>query len=65
MTTIQTQRPSTGGPAPARPRVAPLLGPGFVAAIAYIDPGNVATNLTAGATAPNQPRLPRQGGRSK
>ncbi|WP_269304052.1 Nramp family divalent metal transporter [Aeromicrobium sp. HA] len=26
-----------------------LLGPAFVAAIAYVDPGNVATNLTAGA----------------
>ncbi|MDG4826901.1 Nramp family divalent metal transporter [Asanoa sp. WMMD1127] len=31
-------------------RVVPLVGPAFVAAIAYIDPGNVATNLTAGAT---------------
>jgi manganese transport protein len=27
-----------------------VMGPAFVAAIAYIDPGNVATNLTAGAT---------------
>src|SRR5258708_35462862 len=27
-----------------------MLGPAFVAAIAYIDPGNIATNLTAGAT---------------
>lgn len=38
---------------PARPggsRAAPILGPAFVAAIAYVDPGNVATNLTAGAT---------------
>ncbi|MFC3761951.1 Nramp family divalent metal transporter [Tenggerimyces flavus] len=26
-----------------------LLGPAFVAAIAYVDPGNVATNVTAGA----------------
>jgi manganese transport protein len=26
-----------------------LLGPAFVAAIAYVDPGNVATNLSAGA----------------
>lgn len=26
-----------------------LLGPGFVAAIAYVDPGNVATNTEAGA----------------
>lgn len=27
-----------------------LLGPAFVAAIAYVDPGNVATNITAGAS---------------
>src|SRR6476661_6041720 len=26
-----------------------LLGPAFVAAVAYVDPGNVATNLQAGA----------------
>lgn len=26
-----------------------LLGPAFVAAVAYVDPGNVATNLSAGA----------------
>src|ERR1700679_4217313 len=26
-----------------------LLGPAFVAAIAYVDPGNVATNISAGA----------------
>ncbi len=26
-----------------------ILGPGFVAAIAYVDPGNVATNVSAGA----------------
>lgn len=32
-----------------RGRVLPLLGPAFVAAIAYVDPGNVAANLTAGA----------------
>lgn len=32
----------------ARPPIA-LLGPAFVAAIAYADPGNVAANLTAGA----------------
>lgn len=30
-------------------RVPMLLGPAFVAAIAYVDPGNVAANLTAGA----------------
>jgi manganese transport protein len=30
------------------PRVA-LLGPAFIAAVAYVDPGNVATNVTAGS----------------
>lgn len=37
---------------PAAARVAAggrLLGPAFVAAIAYVDPGNVATNITGGA----------------
>ncbi len=38
---------SSGVLTPAR-RVA-LLGPAFVAAVAYVDPGNVATNVTAGA----------------
>lgn len=33
----------------ARPRPWTLMGPAFVAAIAYVDPGNVAANLTAGA----------------
>ncbi|MDR6973067.1 Nramp family divalent metal transporter [Leifsonia shinshuensis] len=36
-------RPAVGA------RVLLLLGPAFVAAIAYVDPGNVAANLTAGA----------------
>ncbi len=27
----------------------PLLGPAFVAAVAYVDPGNFATNISAGA----------------
>lgn len=30
-------------------RIIHLLGPAFVAAVAYVDPGNVAANLTAGA----------------
>jgi manganese transport protein len=30
--------------------IAALLGPAFVAAVAYVDPGNFATNFTAGAT---------------
>lgn len=34
----------------ARPlRGLSLLGPAFVAAIAYVDPGNVASNVSAGA----------------
>jgi manganese transport protein len=32
-----------------RPRKLAMLGPAFVAAVAYIDPGNFATNITAGA----------------
>ncbi|WP_438672270.1 Nramp family divalent metal transporter [Solihabitans fulvus] len=37
-------------PAAARLRAgAALLGPAFVAAVAYVDPGNVATNTAAGA----------------
>ncbi|ARD41308.1 Nramp family divalent metal transporter [Actinomyces gaoshouyii] len=33
----------------ARHRLLALLGPAFVAAVAYVDPGNVAANITAGA----------------
>jgi manganese transport protein len=39
----RVRRPASG------PRLVLLLGPAFVAAIAYVDPGNVAANLTAGA----------------
>lgn len=39
------ERASRAAPA----RLLLLLGPAFVAAIAYVDPGNVAANLTAGA----------------
>ncbi|MBF4632556.1 Nramp family divalent metal transporter [Clavibacter michiganensis subsp. phaseoli] len=39
----RARRPVSG------PRLVLLLGPAFVAAIAYVDPGNVAANLTAGA----------------
>ncbi|MFI2102837.1 Nramp family divalent metal transporter [Isoptericola sp. NPDC019693] len=44
-------RPTLDRPARGvRPaRLVTLLGPAFVAAIAYVDPGNVAANLTAGA----------------
>ncbi|NDR53867.1 Nramp family divalent metal transporter [Actinomyces sp. 565] len=34
---------------PPRHRLLALLGPAFVAAVAYVDPGNVAANITAGA----------------
>jgi manganese transport protein len=30
-------------------RILPLLGPALVAGVAYLDPGNVASNMTAGA----------------
>lgn len=36
-------------PPPKDRRLLPLLGPAFVAAVAYVDPGNVAANITAGA----------------
>lgn len=38
-------------PAPVAPkqRIWPLLGPAFVAAVAYVDPGNFATNFSGGA----------------
>ena len=31
------------------PRIWPFLGPAFIAAVAYIDPGNFATNIAGGA----------------
>src|ERR671926_1743860 len=30
-------------------RILPFLGPAFIAAVAYIDPGNFATNIAGGA----------------
>ena len=36
-------------PRPSRRTALRLLGPAFVAAIAYVDPGNVAANISAGA----------------
>ncbi|MGF0311796.1 Nramp family divalent metal transporter [Rhodococcus sp. IEGM1428] len=41
-------RRSSGSPSRLRSSVV-LLGPAFVAAIAYVDPGNVASNVSAGA----------------
>lgn len=54
---VRTTPPDTTTPPGGKPRSRPtrartgaaLLGPAFVAAIAYVDPGNVATNVAAGA----------------
>lgn len=40
---------ATTTPKQRHPHVLTLIGPAFVAAIAYVDPGNVAANITAGA----------------
>jgi manganese transport protein len=42
-------RRSLDGQARGLARVWPFLGPAFVAAVAYIDPGNFATNIAGGA----------------
>ena len=53
--------PATHAPPPPQPSqrtqpshhhghaLAGILGPAFVAAVAYVDPGNVAANITSGA----------------
>ena len=45
----ETQLPAPRTSKTHHPSLATLLGPAFVAAIAYVDPGNVAANITAGA----------------
>jgi manganese transport protein len=45
----EAARRSLDGRARGPRRVWPFLGPAFVAAVAYIDPGNFATNITGGA----------------
>ncbi|MFR0257288.1 divalent metal cation transporter, partial [Escherichia coli] len=40
---------SSSGRAARKTRLA-LMGPAFIAAIGYIDPGNFATNIQAGAS---------------
>ena len=42
-------RPAQGRPVVSTPRAAWLIGPALVAGVAYLDPGNVASNMTAGA----------------
>lgn len=51
MTSVRTIDPTRRPPRRANGigRLVTLAGPAFVAAIAYVDPGNVAANLTAGA----------------
>jgi manganese transport protein len=45
----EAARRSLAGESRGLGRVWPFLGPAFVAAVAYIDPGNFATNITGGA----------------
>ncbi|MCK6079308.1 Nramp family divalent metal transporter [Microbacterium sp. EYE_5] len=45
----KTAAPPIATPARTGRRVAWLLGPALVAGVAYLDPGNVASNMTAGA----------------
>jgi manganese transport protein len=40
---------SLSGDARGLARILPFLGPAFIAAVAYIDPGNFATNISGGA----------------
>ena len=47
-TTVVAPRP-TPAALTTRRRLWPLLGPAFVAAVAYVDPGNFATNFSGGA----------------
>jgi manganese transport protein len=52
--TVRGERGTSGyrpaqGPVPGFPNALRLLGPAFVAAIAFVDPGNFATNVSAGA----------------
>jgi manganese transport protein len=54
-TTLPATLPATLPTTPARRpgsgrRLWPLLGPAFVASVAYVDPGNVATNFSGGAS---------------
>lgn len=43
------QSPPRSPRRPSLPRLAWLIGPALVAGVAYLDPGNVASNMTAGA----------------
>jgi manganese transport protein len=45
----EAARRSLRGESRGIPRLLPFLGPAFIAAVAYIDPGNFATNIAGGA----------------
>ncbi len=45
----EAARRSLDGDSRGFARIWPFLGPAFIAAVAYIDPGNFATNITGGA----------------
>ncbi len=45
---LSTKTPAVA-PAPRKRSLLPLLGPAMVAGVAYLDPGNVASNASAGA----------------
>ncbi|MCF6745355.1 divalent metal cation transporter [Blastococcus sp. KM273128] len=48
-TTLRAPAQRPAEPAPGRRRLWSMLGPAFVAAVAYVDPGNFATNFSGGA----------------
>src|SRR6185369_16532566 len=49
--TVQTAMDILGGPKKriSFTRLMPFLGPAFIASVAYVDPGNFATNIQGGA----------------
>lgn len=47
--TVQSAHAALSGKTQGLKRLLPFLGPAFIAAIAYIDPGNFATNIAGGS----------------
>ena len=48
-TTVQSAHLALSGETKGWKRLLPFLGPAFIASVAYIDPGNFATNIAAGS----------------
>ena len=48
-TTVQSAHLALSGQTKGLKRLLPFLGPAFIASVAYIDPGNFATNIAAGS----------------